>query len=486
MAVNQMPTPSALKWPDAVQESWLLCPKRTHTWPSSDCENEFAVFGQATQWTGDCSGVDDCKQEIPEEPAMCDKGVGKSMEELMEENAKFKQLSDTQQQLIATLQAQLRAQEVDTESLRQLAAWQEKAMISMRDQVQTQSSSEDEKRWRNASNGDVEEDGRDRKETVHQVHTVHAAKNGTPKSLDKLKSKLAKMSTETTLYREQADAHAMTALATAVRAGWKAACVLPHDSTLPSQTSVSPADRTEFSFVEWLFTRSLVRHRQAKDPSLWCPVPRVKVLHVEKIENRTFLKRYVQRREELFEERAGHSCDPLRDIKTWIGKSMTVRRSIEEVCRCSDSGVNLNEVLLFHGSTHGKINGILNSGFDPRYAGLGTGAMFGQGSYFAHNASKCFRYAGDDGFRTSSETGGLRQCVLLVRALLGNPHYQEHMCPDRRMPPANTHSVVALTKAEGGCVDHREYVLYEKAAILPLYIIEFEHLPDCECLVCCA
>ena len=37
----------------------------------------------------------------------------------------------------------------------------------------------------------------------HQVHTVHAGKNGTPKSLDKLKSKLAKMSTETTLYREQ-------------------------------------------------------------------------------------------------------------------------------------------------------------------------------------------------------------------------------------------------------------------------------------------
>lgn len=23
---------------------------------TEDCENEFAVFGQATQWTGDCSG----------------------------------------------------------------------------------------------------------------------------------------------------------------------------------------------------------------------------------------------------------------------------------------------------------------------------------------------------------------------------------------------------------------------------------------------
>ena len=191
----------------------------------------------------------------------------------------------------------------------------------------------------------------------------------------------------------------------------------------------------------------------------------------------------MQRREELLEERAGHGCEALRDIQTWIGRSLQHRRSIEEVCKCSDNGVNLNEVLLFHGSTSGKINGILSSGFDPRYAGLGTGAMFGQGSYFAHNASKCFRYAGD---RSAANEGrGLRQSVLVVRAMLGNPHYQEHMCPDRRMPPANSHSVVALTKAEGGCVDHREYVLYEKASILPLYVVEFEHLPDCGCLMCC-
>ncbi|CAJ1368066.1 unnamed protein product [Effrenium voratum] len=248
---------------------------------------------------------------------------------------------------------------------------------------------------------------------------------------------------------------------------------------LPLQTVVGAADRTEFSFVEWLFTRSLVKHRHARDPTRWCSVPSVKVHQVDRIENRTFLKRYMQRREELLEERAGHSCSALRDIKTWMGKTLSVRRSVEEICRCSESGVNLNEVLLFHGSTHGKINGILNGGFDPRLAGLGTGAMFGQGSYFAHNASKCFRYAGDGG-----STGRLRQCVVVARAVLGNPHYQEHMCPDRRLPPANCHSLVALTKAEGGCVDHREYVLYDKAAILPLYLVDFEHLPDCGCCMC--
>ncbi|CAK9116100.1 unnamed protein product, partial [Durusdinium trenchii] len=439
--------------PETVQESWPLCARRTHTWP---VESKESLDGRMQA----CSrGEDLSEDDLPKGPELCDMGSCKSMEELRTENANFKMLYDAQQQLIATLQAQLRVQEIDLDSMKQVNTWQEKALASLKDQVHTPSDDENRR---------LEDETKD----SEQVET---------KSLEKLKSKLAKMSAESTLYREQADAQAMAALATSVRAGWKAACILPHESTLPSQTSVCPADRAEFSFVEWLFTRSLVRHRQARDPSLWCPTPRVKVRQVEKVENRTFLKRYAQRREELLEERAGHNCEALRDIKTFIGQSLQNRRSIEEVCRCSDTGVNLNEVLLFHGSPNGKINGILNGGFDPRYAGLGTGAMFGQGSYFAHNASKCFRYAGD----STTDPGGLRQSVLVVRALLGNPHYQQHMCPDRRMPPANTHSVVALTKAEGGCVDHREYVLYEKAAILPLYLIEFQHLPDCGCLMCC-
>ena len=41
------------------------------------------------------------------------------------------------------------------------------------------------------------------------------------------------------------------------------------------------------SQVEWLFMRSLTRHRQARDPTLWGPLPSVKVLQVQKIANRT-------------------------------------------------------------------------------------------------------------------------------------------------------------------------------------------------------
>ena len=190
----------------------------------------------------------------------------------------------------------------------------------------------------------------------------------------------------------------------------------------------------------------------------------------------------MQRREEVLEERAGQSCETLHDMKTLIGKSVQHQKSIEEVCQCSNHGVNLNEVLLFHGAPNSKINGILSSGFDPRYAGTGTGAMFGQGSYFAHNASKCFRYAGSHG--SANEGTNLRQKVFIVRALLGNPHYQKTMCPDRRMAPANSDSVVAISKAEGGCVDHREYILYDGASILPLYVVEFEHLSDCRCQMC--
>ena len=105
----------------------------------------------------------------------------------------------------------------------------------------------------------------------------------------------------------------------------QAACVLHHESMLPLQTVVGAADRTEFSFVrslvqnslmcsrrksatkhgegaldmsgvglpvragfevEWLFTRSLVKHRHARDPTRWCSVPSVKVHQVDRIENR--------------------------------------------------------------------------------------------------------------------------------------------------------------------------------------------------------
>ncbi|CAK9025850.1 unnamed protein product [Durusdinium trenchii] len=428
---------------EAVQ-SWPLCLTRTIPLPHDAKDSPNVETPSATS----CSGSSFLEEENgPSE---------KNREELQKHNANFKMLYDMQQQLIATLQEQLRVQEIDLDSMKQVNAWQEKELASLKSQLQRPFDGE--------------------KRHLPEPDESEA------KSLEKLKSELANMSAEWTLHREQADAHAMEAMATSVQAGWKAACALPHESTVSLRTSVVPADKTEFSFVEWLFTRSLVKHRHARDPSLWCPTARVKVLEVQKIENRTFLKRYAQRREELLEERAGQSCEPLQDIKTLIGKSLQNRRSIEEVCHCPDSGVNLNEVLLFHGSPSAKINGILTSGFDPRYAGLGTGAMFGQGSYFAHNASKCFRYAGDDD--VERKNGGLCQTVLVVRALLGNPHYQRLMCPERRMPPANSDSVVALTKAEGGCVDHREYVLYDKASILPLYLIEFEHLPDCRCQMC--
>eukprot|EP00913_Durusdinium_trenchii_P029739 g27871.t1 len=183
----------------------------------------------------------------------------KNIGELQKENAKFKMLYDMQQQLIATMQEQLRVQAIGLDSMKQ-----ERELASLRGQAQTMFDAEKRQLQKPDEAGGTEE----------------------AKSLEKLKSKLTKMSADKTLYREQADAHATCALATSVQAGWKAACTLPHESTLPLRTSVGFADKTEVRFVEWLFTRSLVKHRSAQDPSLWCPTARVKVLQVEKIENR--------------------------------------------------------------------------------------------------------------------------------------------------------------------------------------------------------
>ncbi|CAK9025780.1 unnamed protein product [Durusdinium trenchii] len=471
-------------WPEALGNvnatNQLKSVARSATWPpansadsvdSANCDNGRESRSQGSGSRG-ARTVDHLK-----EPEVCDVESRKDVamlnfKELHKLNAKLKALCHVQKELIANLEAQAILKNEDRESMMCVNDWQDNLLMFWKDHINN-SYDHPKRSWH-------EPEGLEGPEGFQPEDEGKLGEVALTKSYENLMLELTEMSAELILYNEEARETSLQELAISVRAGWKAAFILRHGSAVPLQTTLSPADRMEFTFVEWLFARSLARHRQARDPSLWGPVPSVKVLKVQKIESRTFLQRYMQRRGELLEQRAGQSCEALRDIRTMIGKSLQNRRSIEEVCHCPDSGVNLNEVLLFHGSPSAKINGILANGFDPRYAGEGTGAMFGQGTYFAHNASKCFRYGDDD----AAETGGLRQTVLLVRALLGAPYYQDYMSPDQRMPPANSDSVVVLTRAEGGCVDHREYVLYEGASCLPVYLIDFEHLPACGCLMC--
>ena len=59
------------------------------------------------------------------------------------------------------------------------------------------------------------------------------------------------------------------------------------------------------------------------------------------------------------------------------------------------------------------------------------------------------------------------------------------MPPDRYDGRGPMSSVVALTIAQGGVVEHPEFVVYDKSASLPEYAIYYRHTPACKCTHCC-
>jgi len=150
---------------------------------------------------------------------------------------------------------------------------------------------------------------------------------------------------------------------------------------------------------------------------------------------------------------------------------------------------NQNEFLLYHGAPSDTCEHLALQGLDPRYAGCHRGKMFGVGTYLASNSSKSDLY-------TKPNAAGER-CVLVVRAALGEAHVEKLETVERArevrrwlMPPQRADgkgplsSVVAATRAQGGAVDHPEFVVYDGNQTLPQFAIWYRHSPDCFCTHC--
>ena len=140
-------------------------------------------------------------------------------------------------------------------------------------------------------------------------------------------------------------------------------------------------------------------------------------------------------------------------------------------------GLNMNEFLMYHGAPAEKIDRLELQGLDPRYAGEHAGKLFGAGVYLATNASKSDIY-------TSSNDAGER-CVLLVRVCQGEPQFTKEAMTSARKPAKRPdgrgvcNSVAALTHAQGGVVEHPEYVVFNAWQTLPEYAIWCSALPPC-------
>ena len=146
-------------------------------------------------------------------------------------------------------------------------------------------------------------------------------------------------------------------------------------------------------------------------------------------------------------------------------------------------GLNLNEFLLFRGDKSDITPHLQQQGFDPRLAGTGTAKMFGMGTYFACKSSKSDIY-------TKPLADGER-CTLVVRTCLGEPYKAARGDPAMTAPPARTdgnmgrlNSVVGLTQAAGGRLQHPEYIVYKEAQALPEYAVWYRHAVQCACTHC--
>ncbi|KAF9180408.1 hypothetical protein BGZ51_006216 [Haplosporangium sp. Z 767] len=124
--------------------------------------------------------------------------------------------------------------------------------------------------------------------------------------------------------------------------------------------------------------------------------------------------------------------------------------------------------ILFHGTHKRNIPSILKNGLDPR---LSLRQRHGAGVYFSDSIEKCMRYVDP---QTSMEQ---EYSIIMCAVLLGNVFVEaresqyRQLVKDTFFPPEGFDSVVIEN-------DYHEWVVYEKAQILPLCVI---HLKASNC-----
>ena len=240
------------------------------------------------------------------------------------------------------------------------------------------------------------------------------------------------------------------------------------------------ADDPKFHALAEIFTSSMVSHRLSFKSATWCPAAVVSVIRIQEWVNPRRQHEYQQARWNRFQDT---DCTPLAGVSALK-------------CQVPTGWSDMNEYLLFHGTSYRKAVIIAHSGLDPKRAGDSAGVMFGRGVYFAQNASKsdfyttCVQCQGDDP-KLCCHAQGMR-CVLVARVLLGESLILKHTDVEvqrRTSPPKQQNgvpydSVTVARRRNGGVVDHMEFVVFDDDRILVQFLIFYKHDAMCQCNGC--
>ena len=244
--------------------------------------------------------------------------------------------------------------------------------------------------------------------------------------------------------------------------------MLPHFSRYSQCSSLALSEEDpRHEYLSSEFLRTVLSHRGPRRSDPHREKPQLEILRIERVITPRLQEKYLAEVQDvagLCERRV----EPLPDMDALRVESF--------------DGVNVNEYLLFHGAPSNLIERLQMQGLDHRYAGSHFGKLFGSGTYLAANSSKSDIYTepNDEGER----------CVLVVRACLGEAFKATDQMSNLTRPPERPdgrgplNSVVALTTAEGGCVEYREAIVFERSAALPQFAIWYKHRWNCRCTHC--
>ena len=270
-------------------------------------------------------------------------------------------------------------------------------------------------------------------------------------------------------------------LAARLVAGWMQSSVLPAYSARYDRyqcVALDLEDDPTAAFIASMMHGTRRSHRgllpsQGGTGIHWRSPPEFEIVSIERIVNPRLQADYLSFRDNI---RGKHSNVPVdRLVTAPSDEDNAFSKGHQRV-----DGTQWNERFLFHGAPYSSIEKICRAGLDHRRGGTNAGRLFGVGTYLAEDSSKSDIYAGGN----PDDDDERRCCMLVCRACLGETSYLSHSAPNLSMPPNDADSVTALRSDETGCLDHREYVVYERAQAVPEYRIFYAHAAGCECSRC--
>uniref|UniRef100_A0A0G4FZ42 Poly [ADP-ribose] polymerase n=1 Tax=Chromera velia CCMP2878 TaxID=1169474 RepID=A0A0G4FZ42_9ALVE len=262
------------------------------------------------------------------------------------------------------------------------------------------------------------------------------------------------------------------------------------------------------SWVSENLQSSVTSHRQALGHRVWCCPPR---LEVEKVEvclpfhlGMPYLMETTRRKENLLR---GASANPNRSSSSLnrqnaapqpdaalgsfplfshlpaseFGEATDMHAINEKI----HARASATELWLWHGTSDEGVVAVSKDGFDPCRGGEATGSLYGRGTYFAENASKADLYSGPKNLRHRKHSGRMQLLLSLVFVGKRDRRVQPMDVVSQSNRPADgCDSITAAVRAEGGAVDHREFVVFDSKLVVPVFVVTYKHAEGCGCSRC--